>query len=104
MIAQVILAKRMPQNSPYFDYDVEEKLQANLLIGQLVKIPFRNKQVFGIIKSIKKNHDPNNKLKPIDEAVFLKPLLSKAQINFLQEMSEFYHTSLGFLLKSNLLQ
>ena len=104
MIIQIIPAKRMPLSLPFFDYSVPPKLKHKIKIGQLVKIPFRSNEEFGIIYDIKpSSNNKKLKIKPLKEIIFNKPILSKPQLDFLKEISELYHVSLGFLLKSNLL-
>lgn len=103
MIIHVIPARRMPLSLPFFDYSVPKELETQIKIGQLVNIPFRNKEEFGVILDIKSSEKPNIKTKPINNVVFDEPIISKEQLNFLVDISEFYHVSLGFLLKGNLL-
>lgn len=87
----------------FLDYSVLEWDKTKIKIGQLVKIPFRNKEEFGVVLKIKPSDSPNIKTKPITEIVFTEPILAKEQLDFLTDISEFYHVSLGFLLKGNLL-
>ena len=101
MIAEVIPARRMPTSLPYFNYSIPEKLETEVRVGQLVKIPLRSGVEFGVIKKIFAGED--GKLKQISEIICPSPILSAEQLNFLQDVSEFYKTSLGFLLKQNLL-
>ncbi len=103
MIIQIIPARRMPLSLPFLDYSISEEDKNKIKIGQLVKIPFRNKEEFGVVLDIKSSGVPNIKTKSIKEIVFAEPILSKEQLNFLMDISEFYHVSLGFLLKGNLL-
>lgn len=93
----------MPLSLPFLDYSVPEEIKNNIKIGQLVKIPFRNKEEFGVILDIKSSDVAGAKIKLIKEIVFAEPILSKKQLGFLVDISEFYHASLGFLLKGNLL-
>lgn len=93
----------MPLSLPFLDYSVPEEFKNKIKIGQLVKIPFRNKEVFGVILDIKLSESTNGKIKPINDVVFFETLLSTEQLNFLVDISEFYHVSVGFLLKGNLL-
>jgi primosomal protein N' (replication factor Y) len=93
----------MPLSLPFLDYSVPEEDKDKIKIGQLIKIPFRNKEEFGVILDIKPAGAPNIKTKSIKEIIFAEPILSKEQLNFLLDISEFYHVSLGFLLKGNLL-
>jgi primosomal protein N' (replication factor Y) len=104
MIVQIIPAKRMPLSLPFLDYSVPEPLITQIRVGQLVKIPFRQKEEFGIIFNLQKTKTEKDvKIKPITSIVFDKPLLSAEQLSFLRSISEFYHVSLGFLLKNNLI-
>ncbi len=103
MIIQVIPARRMPLSLPFLDYSVPEEYKSGIKTGQLIKIPFRNKEEFGVVLNIKPQEDKAIKTKPIQEIVFTEPILSKEQLNFLLEISEFYRVSLGFLLKTNLI-
>ncbi|HSR88948.1 MAG TPA: primosomal protein N' [Candidatus Udaeobacter sp.] len=104
MIIQVIPARRMPLSLPVLDYLVSEENENKIKIGQLIKIPFRNKEEFGVIFKIKNDESPAKlKLKNIKEIALAEPILSEQQLNFLQDVSQFYHVSLGFLLKTNLL-
>jgi primosomal protein N' len=103
MIIQAIPARRMPLSLPFLDYSIPTEFADKIKIGQLVKIPFRGKEEFGVVLDIKKSDKPNIKTKPINEIIFEGPILSKQQLNFLADIAEFYHVSLGFLLKSNLL-
>ena len=93
----------MPLSLQFLDYSVLEWDKTKIKIGQLVKIPFRNNEEFGVVLKIKPSDSPNIKTKPITEIVFTEPILSKEQLDFLTDISEFYHVSLGFLLKGNLL-
>lgn len=103
MIVEVIPARRMPLSLPFLDYSVPEEEKDKIKIGQLVKIPFRNKETFGVVLDLRPSEKPNIKTKSIKEVVFTKPVLSEEQLNFLVDISNFYHVSLGFLLKGNLI-
>ena len=107
----------MPLSLPFLDYSVPEEITASgsndvtrcdfvkskIKIGQLVKIPFRNKEEFGVVLDIKLAEMPSAKTKQIKEIIFAEPILSKEQLSFLVDVAEFYHVSLGFLLKGNLI-
>jgi primosomal protein N' len=45
----------MPPSISYFDYLVPETLQKKIKPGQLVKVPFRNKEEFGLVYSLEQN-------------------------------------------------
>jgi len=95
----------MPRSLPYLDYLVPKNLQNQIEIGQLVLVPFRRQTVFGVVFNLDDGDltIPEKKLKEIKEIAISNPLLSNAELKFLEEISAFYATSLGFILKSNLL-
>lgn len=93
----------MPLSLPFLDYLVPEKYENKIKIGQLVKIPLRAQEEFGIILSTEPSRAPRTKIKLVKEIVFEEPLLCQEQLNFLIDISEFYRAHLGFLLKSNLI-
>ncbi|MFA5174861.1 MAG: primosomal protein N' [Patescibacteria group bacterium] len=103
MQIDVIPARRMPFSLPFLTYSVPGEIKTKIKSGQLVKIPFQTKSLFGIVKKITEKQNEKNKIKPISEIIFDKPVFSEKQIDFLEDISEFYGTSLGFLIKSNLL-
>lgn len=96
----------MPLALPALDYILSGDFGARTtsdLPGRLVKIPFRSKEIYGIIKSILPDDGiPDVKIKIVSEIVGDAPFLSPPQLDFLLVMADFYHTSPGFLLKMNL--
>jgi primosomal protein N' (replication factor Y) len=102
MFAEVIPVKRGPPQLPFFDYAVPKELTADLKVGQLVKIPFRGKEIFGIVKKLSET-TLAKKILSLAAIVHPLPLLSKELVEFLAEFSEFYRASLGSLVKSTLL-
>jgi primosomal protein N' (replication factor Y) len=98
--------KRMPFHRHYFDYAVPLELIGQIQVGQLVKIPLRNHEEFGIVIEI--NSHPSSKIsadkiKPITSLVFSEPIILPQQLLFLKELSEMYFVSFNFLLKTSLL-
>lgn len=106
MIIKVAPLRRMPLGLDVLDY-LPPETEDKILIGQLIKIPFRNREIFGLVVDFSKNEPLKNgraiKLKAISGVVFPTPLISPEQISFLKEISELYQTPLGQLLISNLL-
>ncbi len=106
VIAKIILPRRMPRYLSLLDYLVPDELADSIKVGQLTAVPFRNKEIFGVIAAVKQKENFTEqalkKTKSISKIIFSGPLLSLPQINFLNDLAEFYHTSLGFLLKENL--
>lgn len=104
MLARVIPVKRLPLSLPQLDYQISKELQTKIKPGQLVKIPFRQQEIFGVVKEVIKNNSQiKSELKAIIGIVLTQPVLGAQQLEFLQDISEFYQVSLGWLLKTNLL-
>lgn len=98
MILKIIPLTRLPRAFSTFDYQINKELENSVEIGQLLKIPFRNKEIFGIIFSIEKKLK-NEKLKSIIEIVNKEPLFSSKQLLMYLQLSEVYLTSLSVFLK-----
>ncbi|MCD4705170.1 hypothetical protein K8R66_03800 [bacterium] len=78
------------------DYLVPEKMK--IQIGQLVEIPFRNRNIYGIIFDIQNQANQSKYiLKPIQKIVDSTPLFSLKQIKFYQFFVEHNFSSLNFL-------
>lgn len=102
MRAQIILFRRMPPNISYFDYLVPENLQKKIKPGQLVKVPFRNKEEFGLVYSLEQDSlklKSSIKLRTLNSICFENSFLTKQISDFYKELSEFYATDLGFIYK-----
>jgi primosomal protein N' (replication factor Y) len=91
----------MPLTLPWLDYTIPAELISLIKVGQLVKIPFRSKIEYGIVKKLIETSSFSLKLKNILEIGNLLPVYSNAQLNFFEEVSILYQTSLGFLLKGS---
>lgn len=102
MIAHVIPAQRGTLRLAWFDYFVPSELEKIIAVGQLVKIPFRSAEIFGVIHSLAATPESPSKLKTLTAIVHAAPFLSPPQLAFLEEMALFFHVSLGFLVKMNL--
>lgn len=103
MIAHVIPAKRGKLSLAFFDYLVPPELTETIKVGQLVRIPLRAKEEWGVVKALVETTPQNFKLKTLLGIDVEAPLLHTKQLAFLEEVGTLYHVSLGFLLKSNLL-
>ncbi|MFA5127567.1 MAG: primosomal protein N' [Patescibacteria group bacterium] len=102
--ALVIPIRRLPNKIKGLDYLISVEQKSLIRVGQLVKIPLRGKDEFGIVYSLSDNSDiKDNKLKPISEIVLAEPLITENLLNFYSELSDFYRASLGFILKCALL-
>jgi len=102
VIAKIIPLTRLPRTFSFFDYQVNADFATSIKTGQLVKIPFRNKEIFGVIFDIEKNLN-NDKLKEIKDIVNNTPLFSKKQLELFLLLSQVYLVSTSIFLKMSLL-
>jgi len=105
MRARVAPLKRLPIDKAVFDYLVKPTDEKKIRPGQLVTIPFRQKDDFGLVVDLTGGDEkvPETKLKEIKEIIFKQPALSVEQTDFCREVAAFYQTPLSFVLKTNLL-
>ena len=70
MYASVIPAVKMPRGFREFDYEIPEALLGKVMRGSLVEVPWRRKQVLGLITEVSREPSaPNLKLKPVTRLV-----------------------------------
>ncbi|MBD3311204.1 MAG: primosomal protein N' [Candidatus Magasanikbacteria bacterium] len=102
MIIKVAPIKRLPAKVSEFDYSVPKELTKKIHVGQMVIIPFRKSEIFGLVLAvdIKQKY---GKTKQIKSIVSSEPFLTKNQLNFYKSLSLIYKTSLGDILKKSLL-
>ncbi|MFH1790066.1 MAG: primosomal protein N' [bacterium] len=104
MFCKVIPVRRMPRQLDYLIYALPKNLQTQAKVGQLVEIPLQKHAIFGLISEIgDKLIDKAKNIKAVNKIIFNEPAISKEQLAFLLEMSDFYGVSPGILVKMNLL-
>lgn len=73
MIAEVYPILKLPRKCTYFDYDVPEILQLNP--GDLVRVPFKGREVLGLVKELKTSSEAK-RLLPVNslaKSAYLTP-------------------------------
>jgi len=101
MIAEVIPLARLPKNLSCFDYEVPENFLGQIKIGQLVKIPFRGKNVSGLVFTLKEK--PAEKLgavKPIIKIIDTGENLDPKRLSLLTWLANYYLVSPALILKT----
>ncbi len=98
-IAQVIPAIKLPRGvSQIWDYRVPEKLQSNIRIGDTVRIPFRKKELLGIVASFSASNETDFKLKDI-LSIVPELSLSEKQLEMARFISDYYFVPLDMVIK-----
>ena len=98
--AEVIPLVKLPKSLGIFDYKIPAGLIDEIQIGQLVEIPFRKKNIFGIIIKLKKDAGITHKnLKEI-VSIKNKKILAPYQIDLIFWLADNYFQSLALIVKS----
>ncbi len=109
MIAKVIPVKRFPKGVDVFDYLVPEDLQKNIKLGQLVTIPLRKSNIFGLVLSVgiinneqlvsAERNKLDFELKTVVRIVNEIPIFDKDRLDLLQRLSRVFGVSMGTMAK-----
>jgi len=98
MIAEVVPAANLPRDvASFWSYRIPDNF-GELKTGDVVKIPFRKKELSGVVSSVKTGSETQFKLKDISDIVpdlRLTPL----QLEIARFTSRFYFAPLGMVLK-----
>lgn len=101
MIVEVIPLARLPKNLSFFDYEVPQNFEGQIKIGQIVRIPFRGKNVSGLVIATKEK--PEEKLgavKPIAKIIDFGENLDAKRLSLLRWLSDYYLVSPALVLKT----
>ena len=98
MIAKIAPLTSLPKHLHVFDYLVPLEHQSIICIGQLVRIPLRNKDCFGIVISLENTETPAENTKSLLSLVHPTPFFSKKQLKCLYTFATWYGLSLGGIL------
>src|SRR4030043_2343633 len=93
--AQIIPLTRLKRGLNYFDYKIPSDLLSQIKIGQVVQIPFRNKNIKGVILDlVASSKFKSEKLKSINKIIDQSPFLTSWQIKLVDYLSDYYFVSL----------
>lgn len=94
MYKEIQVAIPTIQRKSVFDYYTEEECS----VGSFVLVPFRNKEIWGVVVSEKKSEFSREKLKKVKE-VDSSFFFSEKQVNFMKFVSYYTMASFGNVLK-----
>ena len=84
MIAKIYPVKRMPRRFGAFDYDIPDGM--DLSRGDLVRIPFRNATILGLVKTLQKERPRGFEVKPVERR--LEDIsLNEKEVDFFENLS-----------------
>lgn len=98
--AEVIPLLKLPKSLEIFDYRIPEHLSCDIQTGQIIEMPFRKKNISGLVVRLKtKVNIQNSKIKNVIK-IKEKKFLSSHQLDLACWMSQYYYQSLPLILKS----
>ena len=103
LIAEVVPAVKLPRDvAQIFSYAVPEKMEKRIKAGMIVEVPFRRKNIFGVVLSVKKEMPENIKfkLKEISNLPKEDLKLSGQQIQLAEFVSSYYYAPLSLVVKT----
>ncbi len=83
----------MPFGLGWFDYKIPAELKKSIQIGQLVKMPFRQSSLFGIVFEITAETKIKGEVKEIEKIILEIPILTSKYIEFGMLCAKFYGVS-----------
>lgn len=99
-IAKIIPLLRLPPHLDLFDYEIPHSILKSISNGSLVKIPFRNRSIFGVVYTTEEKEEQQKKLKEIETVVFPYRFLTQTQLSLFNWASFHYGTPLSLLAQS----
>lgn len=97
MLSRIIPFVRLPKDLADFSYSVPDEWQNVIKPGQIVQVPFRNKKILGLVKTIEDSNTAG--LKSIVSVVNTTPFLNPEYISFLTELAGMYGVSPSVMIK-----
>ena len=102
--AQIVVNSKTTQRE-IFTYSIPPELLPQIRLGILVLVPFRGRQIEGVIVDIKKKKPPQlniGQIKKIKAILDPNPVVDESRLKLAQWMSDYYLGSLGETLFYNL--
>lgn len=100
MITKIIPLKRLPKSLDLLDYAIPPELQNRAGIGQLVRIPFRRSELFGLIFDLDKNKTASSKqIRSITNIEQETAFYNKNYLLFLRDEALLYGVPLSYMAK-----
>ncbi len=97
MIARIVPLVRLPNIKAEFDYEVPSTLESNIAVGQLVTIPFRKSECFGLVLALHRDAQ-GRALKPLSSIVFAEPVYTQTQLDLYVVLAGVYRINISTLL------
>ncbi|PIZ94752.1 MAG: primosomal protein N' [Candidatus Magasanikbacteria bacterium CG_4_10_14_0_2_um_filter_41_10] len=104
MIAEIIPIKRLPRRFSHFDYTVPDDMRERISIGQIVRVPLKSSEIFGLVLSLReKRSSDTSALKEVLGIVNDTPCLFAHHLEQLKTLASWYGVSYGTMAMMMLL-
>lgn len=100
MIAEIIPQIRLPKSIGVFDYQVPPELENKIRPGQIVTIPFRKRQIEGVVFNLKQTTSIKKRLASVENIRSDQAIISKNLISLIKKVAHYYYFSPALLVKS----
>lgn len=85
-----------------FSYAVPESLTTSVCVGARVRVPFRRKQIVGIVTALNSVAPAHAKIKEIIDCIDTAPIISETTLSLCRWISQYYAAPIGEMLQSTL--
>ncbi len=93
----VVPFKRLPHAASVFTYRVDDKdIAASITVGSIVKVPFRNGQIFGVVTA-RTETSAWKQIKPVSALMESSPSWTREHIKTVQILAKWYNVPLSLL-------
>jgi primosomal protein N' (replication factor Y) (superfamily II helicase) len=102
MTVRVIPIRRLPRGLDVFDYTVPPELESTIAVGQLIQIPMRTSQIYGIVLSIHTSKPMSEKIRPVTAIIHPTSCVNEPQLHCWRYLALWYGVSIGTIAKLSL--
>lgn len=95
--AEVIPLRKLPIGADVFSYNIPLRLRAQTSVGRIVQIPFRNQNVYGVVKEVSRRTKGDFELKEIKSVTDLS--LTEQQMSIASWLARHYYQSQALVMR-----
>lgn len=98
---EVIPLRKLPPQFSFLDYSLNKELGKKIRIGQLVSVPFKNRNILAIANKIKvSTTTPKEKIRSLERIVSTKEYLTANQLALFNFLANYYYLSPALFIKT----
>ena len=102
-VIKVVVELALRNLNKEFDYLLPKKLESQIKVGQIIKVPFGRRKIFAFVTRLDVDSEvDSSKLKEIDSIVYKQKFFDKNLLRLFYWISNYYHTFLAQVIKAAL--